>query len=340
MAKDERRRYPRFNAGISFVGQGPDGPVMGQAVNQGSGGAFLETAGSVRTGSKLVLTVHDPFERDKPVFLVARVAYSRDEPKQGVGIQWQAAISRFGMARLKQFLETHFLLVIDPRKSGAFSGSSLEGAVAYEFSHGVLGPASDELLEEIEDAETYYGIKFSGGFLPKAQYLEVRLVPPDAGAKTSQFRRELSMDRMATDAVDKYGPGEVVTQPIAVDKEADPSLSEEDLQQWKYEMKRRKRLSLPVSMTIRGEEVEGQLKNFDRDNLFLLVAAVKPATGDRVILEMPLSVSTRSAQVVVVGDVTRIARDKRTKHVGIDVRILSLDERGEDGIFEQLLLAL
>jgi len=51
-------------------------------------------------------------------------------------------------------------------------------------------------------------------------------------------------------------------------------------------------------------------------------------------------VSTRSAHVVVVGDVTRIARDRRTKNVGFDVRILSLDERGEDGIFEQLLLAL
>ena len=340
MANDERRRYPRFSSGTSFVGQGPDGPVKGQAINQGPGGAFLETTGSVRIGSKLVLTVHDPFERDMPVFLVARVAYSREEPRQGIGIEWQAAISRFGMVRLKQFLETHFHLVIDPRKSGAFAGSSLEGAVAYEFKHGTLGPATEELLAEIEDAETYYGIKFSGGFLPKAQFLEVRLVPPDSGAKTSQFRRELSMDRAATDAVDKYGPGEVVTQPIAVDKEADPSLSEEDLQEWKYEMKRRKRLALPVSMTIRGEEVEGMVKNFDRDNLFLLSAAVKPAKGDRVILEMPLTVSNRSAHVVVVGDVTRIARDKRTKNVGFDVRILSLDERGEDGIFEQLLLAL
>jgi len=334
----ERRRYPRFQTGVMYTGHGPDGEVQGQATNQGPGGAFLHTTEPIRMKSKLILTVHDPFEKEQPVFLVAVVVHSRKKKPVGVGIRWKKAICRFGLKRLRQFLEAHFHQAIDPHKTGAFREASTADVVAYDFEFGTVEPVPEGKFEELLEAEKFYGVKFPKGFLPKAQYLEVKLKAAGAESRHSRgFRRELSMDAAAMLRIDRYGPGETSTQPITVDRVENPGLTGEELDQWKYEMRKRKRTAVPVSMTMQGKTFGGTVKNISEDAVLVVTVGIRPAKGDRALIEMPITVGTRSTHAVILGDVTRIARDKNSGHVGIDLKIRSIDEKGEDGLFQDYL---
>ena len=334
----ERRRYPRFPGGKTLAGHGPDGEIRGNTTDQGPGGAFLETTEPVRMNSKLVLTVHDPFQREQPVFLVGVVVHVRAELPQGIGIRWKAAVSTFGLARLRQFLDTHFHLVVDPRKTGAHVDAATANLIAYDFEFGTIGPVSDEKMGLIEDAEKYYGIKFPRGFLPKAQYMEVKLAASDAESKQSRnFRRELSMDRAAMLRVDEHGTGDTSTQPINMEKATHSGLSSDDIAQWRYEMSKRKKTALPVTVSLQGKTLEGTVRNVSEESLMVVVEGIKPARGDRAIVEMPITVETRSETIVVVGSVNRVARDKKTAKLGVDIKIKSIDERDEDGLFSLFL---
>jgi len=289
----------------------------------------------------LILTVHDPFERDQPVYLLAQVVRSRAEPPYAIGIQWKKAISRFGFMRLKKFLDAHFHLVVDPQKMGAWTQSELDGAVAYDFVFGSVEKVDLDRLSQLDEADTYYGLKVQAQFLPKAQYLEVRLVQSGDEAKHSRpFRRELSMDAAAVLHVDRYGMGEVVTQPITVDAAESGGMSADEVAEWKYDMKQRKRVRIPAVFSIQGRTLQVQVHNMTSNALLILADDVRPAKGDRTIVEMPLTIDARSGIVIVMAEVKRVARDKNTRRVGIDLSILSIDEQGQQGLFNQYLLAL
>lgn len=340
MSGQERRKFPRFAGGTVFTGVGPDGALQGQSLDQGPGGAFLETTEPVRAESKLVLTVHDPFEREQPVALIARVVHATETPKMGVGIEWQTALCPFGVTRLKQFLDTHFHLVIDPHKTGAFAASELDRAVVYDFRFGTVEPAKSEQMEEIEQADTFYGLKVGGGFLPKAQYMEIKLVAAGGDQTSKPLRKELAMDMNACKLLERYGCGEVVTQPLSIDRGDSAGVSDEELDQWKYELKKRKKVSLPATLTLGGNQFACLLKHVVREAAFLLAEGVKPARADRVVLEVPITICDRSQNVMLVGEVTRTARDRHTRKVAVDVKIMSVDEGRNEGILEQFLLAV
>ena len=341
MGDKERRKYPRFSGGTRFSMTGPTGSQHVQSLDQGPGGAFLETTQVVREGSKIILTVHDPFGQDQPVFLVAHVVSFRKEPRQGVAIEWQRAICRFGVERLKQFLDTHFHLIIDPRKTGVHAMSDLQGVIYYDFKTGQVVPLDDERLEELKEAETFYAIKFDGDFLPRAQYLEVRLLSPHAERTSRKMMAEMSMDMAALHRVDEYQPDPGETQPIQVESyTSEYKLTDSELDQWKYEMKKRKKSRLPALLMLEGKQMEAVVKNICRTDLFLLAEAPRPDKGDRAVLELPVTLGNRSCSIVVVAEVTRIARDRKSSKLGLDLKVLSVDEQGEEGLFDDYLLAL
>ena len=341
MAVDDRRRFPRFSGGTMFAGQGPTGVVEGRSADQGPGGAFIETVQPVRPDSRIILTVHDPFGQDQPVFLVARVVTYRKEPKQGVGIEWHRAICRFGVERLKKFLDTHFHLIIDPQKTGMHAMSQLQGVISYDFKAGTVEPLPDKLLDELKEAETFYSFKFGGDFLPRAQYLEVRLMSPQDEVISRKMKSELSMDMAAFHKMDDYDSGAVVTQPITMESySAECKLNESELEQWKYEMRKRKKSKLPVVLALGGRQLNAMVKNICKTDMFLVVDGVHPGKGDRTVVEMPVTVGNRSRSIIAVADITRIARDKNSGKVGLDLKIKSVDEQGEEGLFEEYLFAL
>jgi hypothetical protein len=311
------------------------------SVDQGPGGAYLETTERVRPGSTLVLTVHDPFERDQPVFLLARVQHCRELPRVGIGILWRKAVCAFGVLRLRAFLDQHFHLLIDPHKTGAWAESELKGPVIYDFEAGSVDPLPPNKLQELEEAEAFYGVKFAQGFLPKAQYLEVKLVPSgDEASRSKGMRKELSMDAAAMLRMDRFGPGEVVTQPITLDEATSHGLTQDDAARWKQEMKRRKPARIPVSVAVRGEVTEGMVRLADESGLLVVLERTRPEVGDRILVEAALTVGVRSGPVFIVGKATRVARDRGTHRVVLDVAVESVDDKNNPGLFQQWLLAL
>ncbi len=311
------------------------------SVDQGPGGAFLETTEPVRPGSTLVLTVHDPFERDQPVLLLARVQHCREIPKVGIGILWRKAISAFGLARLRGFLDQHFHLLLDPHKTGAWAESELEGPVVYDFEAGSVDPLPEGKLEELGEAEAFYGIKFAQGFLPKAQYLEVRLVSTgEESSRSKGMRRELAMDAAAMLRIDRFGYGEVLTQPITLEEATSQALTQDDSARWKQDMKRRKPARIPASVAVRGEVTDGLIRFMDEQGMLVVLERTRPEAGDRILVEMALTVGVRSGPVFIVGKATRVARDRGTRKVVLDIDIESVDEKGNVGLFRQCLSAL
>jgi hypothetical protein len=337
---EERRRYPRFPGGTEFAGEGPDGRIQATSVNQGPGGAFLETKEPMRQGATLVLAVRDPLERDVPVLLVAEVMRVRLVSPPGIGILWKTAVSFQGVPRLKQFLETHFHLVLDPRKAGAFHGKVLGDVAAYDFEFGTVEPVPADTLEQWREAQPFHGLKLRSDFLPKAQYLEVKLMGAGPDSRRSKgFRKEMAMDDAAMATIDRHGPGDLTTQPITVDRMA-TGLTDDDMERWKVEMGKRKKASLPVTLSIQGVSVGGQLRNVSPASILLVTEGVKPALGDRALVDLPITVGTRSAAIMIVGQVARVARDKKTRLIALDLAIQSVDERGETGLFQDYLTAL
>jgi len=341
LSEQERLRFPRFPGGTLFNRTGPDGEIRVASVDQGPGGAFLETTEPVRPGSVLVLTVHDPFERDQPVFLLARVMHCREIPQVGIGILWRKAISAFGVYRLRTFLDQHFHLLIDPHKTGAWAESELKGPVVYDFEAGSVDPILPEKLAELEEAEAFYGIKFAQGFLPKAQYLEVKMVPAgEEAARSKGLRRELAMDAAAMLRMDRFGPGEVITQPISLEEATSQCLTQDEESRWKQDMKKRKPARIPASVAVRGEVTEGMVRLVGEEGLLVVLERTRPEVGDRILIEMALTVGVRSGPVLIVGKAARIARDRVSKKVVLDVAVESVDEKGNVGLFRQCILAL
>lgn len=339
MSEQERRRFPRFPGGTVFTG--PDGESRMASVDQGPGGAFLETTEPVRPKSILVLNVYDPFERDQPVLLLASVVRCREKPTMGIAIVWRKAISPFGLYRLRSFLDQHFHLLLDPHKTGAWAESELLGPVVYDFEAGSVDPLPSSKLEEIEEAEAFYGIKFTQGFLPKAQYLEVKLVPSGEEATRSRgFRKELSMDAAAMLHMDKFGPGELTTQPISLEEATTHGLTDDDVTRWKQEMKKRKASGVPASVAVRGEVTNGVVRLMNADGLLIILERTRPETGDRILVEMALTVGVCSGPVFIIGKAARVARDRRTNKVVLDVAVDSVDEKGNTGLFLQYISAL
>jgi len=342
MGDEEKRRYPRYPGGAIFSGAGPGGRIHAASANQGPGGAFLESVEPMRPDSRVYLTVHDPFERDQPVVLIARVTHATTVPTTGVGLEWLTAVCQFGLDRLKKFLDAHFHLLVDPQRSGAHVASELTGCVSYDFKYGTVEPTEHQVLEELEHADTFYGLKLGGSFLPKAQFMEVKVQRSGGSVVSAAFRRESGMDLAALDHMTRYGHGEAPpTGPVAMEP-ADKALpmTDEERDAWRWDLKRRRRASLPAEMTVSGKRLRCVVTHLARDAVFLMYEGEPASRDDRVVLEIQATVGVNFQRIVLVADVTRVVRDRKQGRVGVDTRVVSIDEGKNPGFFDQLLLAL
>jgi hypothetical protein len=341
MDSEDRRRYPRFPGGTMFSGAGPTGNIKATSVDQGPGGAFLETVEALKPDSQIILTVHDPFEREQPVALIARVTHCTTLPRVGIGIEWVSAVCPFGIERLKQFLGAHFHLLVDPRIAGALEASQLSQSLTYDFRYGTLEVTTEETHEAVNAADTFYGLKLGGSFLPKAQFMEVKVLRSGGAHTPRALRAEASMDVNAFGLMVKYGPGEVPsTGPVSVDAEPSSVEGVPDREQWKSELRRRRKATLAGTVSVAGQKLPCVLTHLSREAVFLMHEGQCPEMGDRVIVELQPTVGPVSARIVIMGAVARILKDKGGSKFGLDVRVLSLDEGKHPGFFDQLLMAL
>ena len=77
-----------------------------------------------------------------------------------------------------------------------------------------------------------------------------------------------------------------------------------------------------------------------RTTAFVMVDEVRVFRGDRVVVRFPLSLGPLSVKLVFVCTVQRIARDKKSGMMGLDLIIDTVDEVENQGIFKEFVTAL
>jgi hypothetical protein len=115
-----------------------------------------------------------------------------------------------------------------------------------------------------------------------------------------------------------------------------------ELSEWASEMRRRIRVKIPVLVLpmIGDETFGGTARILSRTTAFVMVDDVRVFRGDRVVVRFPLSLGPLSVKLVFVCTVQRIARDKRSGMLGLDLTIDTLDEGQNQGIYKEFVTAL
>ena len=115
-----------------------------------------------------------------------------------------------------------------------------------------------------------------------------------------------------------------------------------ELTEWASEMRRRIRVKIPVLVLpmIGDETFGGMTRVLSRTTAFVMVDEVRVFRGDRVVVRFPLSLGPLSVKLVFVCTVQRIARDKKSGMMGLDLIIDTVDEGKNQGIFKEFVTAL
>jgi len=114
------------------------------------------------------------------------------------------------------------------------------------------------------------------------------------------------------------------------------------LSDWVSDMRSRARVKVPVLLlTMRDDETFcGVVRNISRNGLFVMVNDIRIFRGERIVVRFPLSLGPISVKLVLVNTVGRVARDRKSGSMGLDLRIDTFDEGGNKGIFDEFIAAL
>ncbi|MFH1533210.1 MAG: PilZ domain-containing protein [Pseudomonadota bacterium] len=115
-----------------------------------------------------------------------------------------------------------------------------------------------------------------------------------------------------------------------------------ELAEWASEMRQRMRVRIPVLiLPMAGDETfGGMVRVLSRTALFVMVEEVRIYCGDRVVIRFPLSLGPLSVKLIFVCSVQRMARDRKSGQLGLDLTIETLDEGRNQGIFKEFVSAL
>jgi len=115
-----------------------------------------------------------------------------------------------------------------------------------------------------------------------------------------------------------------------------------ELAEWASEMRQRMRVKIPVLILpmVGDETFGGAVRVLSRSTLFVMVEEVNAYRGDRVVIRFPLSLGPLSVKLVFVCSVKRLARDRKSGSLGLDLSIDTIDEGRNQGIFKEFVTAL
>ena len=126
------------------------------------------------------------------------------------------------------------------------------------------------------------------------------------------------------------------------DEDEAPDWKKVPLEDWARDVRHRTPIQLPVALLfMNGDEaVSGVARNLDAKHVFVLSGQVRVFRGERVVVRFPVSLGPLSVQVILVGRIVRIARDRGQGRMGLDLEILHRDEDDQPGILLEYLDAL
>ncbi len=187
---------------------------------------------------------------------------------------------------------------------------------------------------------------------PKAPMPEIGLeeldvdswAPPEVGFADDNDEAEAVMpppsEVPADEADDETDIGfDDFTHEAALKEAGDQSSEPTD---WASEMRQRLRVKIPVLiLPMSGDETFGGVARvLSRTTLFVMVDEIRVYAGDRIVVRFPLSLGPLSVKIVFVCSVKRMARDRKSGSLGLDLVIDTVDEGKNQGIYKEFVTAL
>ena len=319
----DRRKHPRFERGEKFkVFAGGQRHVV-KALNQGPGGAFLLVERVIKPGTMVVVEPAVPGQvgTGHP-HIVAKVLYFSLSPTIGVGVKWMKAICHEGVSRLRSFLAHTVSIEISDEALQALPAVADELPVSYDFATKKVAIEKQLAVEKDDRVVSMFGIKVRGGALDRVDNMGVSVIQSEA---PRQKRVVMSED-------DQFKGRE--------DSREDPLQAAKEMEQRLKILRRRKEINVNVSVLFEGRKYPSRAIAIESKGLYVEAEEPLLAVKKRVLVQFPLELGDDEVPIIIVGEVSKTLRNRATGHYGVDLRIVTVNEGEQPGIFKQYLRSL
>lgn len=322
---DDRRKHPRFERGDKFKCFVGGQRFTAQAVNQGPGGAFIETDRVVKPGSLIILEVAQAGMADsgggRP-HIVGKVLYFALKPSRGIGVQWIKAVSLDGVAGLQMFLADYFGVELTEEALSALPGVANELPVSYDFTSKRVLIERALAAKKEDKMVSFFGVKVRGGALDKLDSMDVKVIASEAPRQKRVVMDEEEQLKHRDESEE---------DPLEVAKQMEKRLKI---------IRRRKEVKEPATVLADGKKYEGMAIAADSSAIYIEGHKPYPAVQKRVLVHFPIKTDRGEFKIIIVGEVTDLLQNRSRKQFGADIKIITLNEGEKPGIFKEYIRSL
>lgn len=321
---DDRRKHPRFERGDKFKCFAGGQRFSAVAVNQGPGGAFLETERIFKPGSLVVIEQSSTGYSDggaKP-HIVGKVLYFGFKPTRGIGLEWIKAVSLEGLESLMTFLADYFGVELTEQMVQQLPSAAREMPISFDFNTQRLLVERSLIAKKDDSMVNLFGVKVRGGALDKLDNMDVKVI---ASESPRQKRVVMSEE-------DQYKHRD--------DSSEDPLEVAKQMEKRHKIIRRRKECKEEVTMLADGQKYEGSAIAVDTSALYVEGSLPFPNIRKRVLVHFPIQAESGAVKIIIVGEIMDSLHNRARQMYGVDVKIITLNEGDKKGIFKEYLRSL
>jgi len=312
----ERRRGPRYASTGKLVLHLAGGQkVTGQVVDKGPCGAFIESTKVVRPGTIIVVEEVSSAEISVRPHLVSRVVRYVLTPKPGAGIEWVKAVAPDGIGQLVSLMKNVACLELDRALVDPFRTVLKDTAVSYDFSTGRVMVEKALAERQNERWVNLYGVRVKERAVSAMDTMGVKVVQSEA---PKQRRAVINEEESLASREDA---------PV------DPQSAARDLEDRMRLIAGKKQVNDPVTALYEGVRIQAKAIAVDGTMVFLDSVQQMPQERERLMVYYTIPTKHGPQTVAIVGEVARRFTNRATRHFEAAVKILTVNEGANKGIF-------
>lgn len=316
---DDRRKRDRLDCQESFRCFVGGKRFVTQTLNVSPGGAFLETDRVIKPGSVMVLEQAKPGYDERPPHLVAKVLHFVMIPVMGVGLQWVKVISENGIGNLRRFLNDVLGIEIDQFEISKLPVVAEENPVSYDFATGRVRMERVKREKKEDKIVSMFGIRVSERAMDKLGLSSVKVVHSEA---PKQKRAVVDRDESLS---------------TRVEGNEDPSEAARQMEEWIRLKRMGKRINAKVVLVFDGKNVKASALAISSNSMFVQSPERLPEAGKRILVQFPIETAKRVVRIIIVVELKKALRDRTSGDWGGSLKIVTLNEGDNQGMFKRFI---
>jgi hypothetical protein len=316
---DDRRKKDRVDFQEKFRCFVGGKRFVTQTLNVSPGGAFLETDRVIKPGSVMVLEQVKPGYDERPPHLVAKVLHFAMSPAMGVGLQWVKVISENGIANLRSFLNEVLGIEIDQFEISKLPVVAEENPVSYDFATGRVRLERVKREKKEDKIVSMFGIKVSERAMDKLGLSSVKVVHSEA---PKQKRAVVDRDDSMVSRVEGN---------------EDPLEAAKQMEEWMRLKRVGKRIKVNVVLVFEGKNVKASALAISSNSMFVQAPERLPAPGKRILVQFPIETAKRIVKIILVVELKKALRDRTSGDWGASLKIVTMNEGENQGMFKRYI---